>query len=100
MTAYDRDLAYIHDTGFTGFVRKAAPGLLRLLRQNGIRGGRGGGRGLRQRRVGAGVERSRLRSARNRYIGSHDPVGAQAGAGCQVPSRVVSERRRCRHATR
>src|ERR1039457_1099571 len=34
MTAYDRDLAYIHDTGFTGFARKAAPGLLRLLRQN------------------------------------------------------------------
>jgi SAM-dependent methyltransferase len=40
MTAYDRDLAYIHDTGFTGFVRKAAPGLLRLLRQNRIFGGR------------------------------------------------------------
>ena len=36
MTAYDRDLAYIHHTGFTGFVKKAAPGLLRLLRQNGI----------------------------------------------------------------
>jgi len=40
MTAYDRDLAYIHDTGFTGFARKAAPGLLRMLRLNGIRGGR------------------------------------------------------------
>src|ERR1022692_3797692 len=40
MTAYDRDLAYIHDTGFTGFARKAAPGLLRLLRQNRILGGR------------------------------------------------------------
>lgn len=39
MAAYDRDLAYIHDTGFTGFVRKAAPGLLRLLRQNRIPGG-------------------------------------------------------------
>ncbi|MGD0361357.1 MAG: methyltransferase domain-containing protein [Bryobacteraceae bacterium] len=39
MPAYDRDLAYIHDTGFTGFVRKAAPGMLRLLRQNGIRSG-------------------------------------------------------------
>ncbi len=39
MPAYDRDLAYIHDTGFTGFVRKAAPGLLRLLRENSIRGG-------------------------------------------------------------
>ena len=39
MTAYDRDLAYIHDTGFTGFARKAAPGLLRLLRQNRVPGG-------------------------------------------------------------
>jgi SAM-dependent methyltransferase len=39
MQAYERDLAYIHHTGFTGFVTKAAPGLLRLLRQNRIRGG-------------------------------------------------------------
>jgi len=39
MHAYAPDLAYIHDTGFTGFVQKAAPGLLRLLRQHGIRGG-------------------------------------------------------------
>jgi SAM-dependent methyltransferase len=39
MTAYDRDLAYIHDTGFTGFARRAAPGLLRLLRQNRVTGG-------------------------------------------------------------
>lgn len=39
MAAYDRDLAYIHDTGFTGFVRKAAPGLLRMLRESGVRGG-------------------------------------------------------------
>ena len=36
---YQRDLAYIHDTGFTGFVAKAAPGLLRMLRQNRIHGG-------------------------------------------------------------
>ena len=36
---YQRDLAYIHDTGFTGFVTKAAPGLLRMLRQNRSRGG-------------------------------------------------------------
>jgi SAM-dependent methyltransferase len=39
MKAYAQDLAYIHDTGFTSFARKAAPGLLRILRQNGIRGG-------------------------------------------------------------
>ena len=36
---YQQDLAYIRDTGFTGFVSKAAPGLLRMLRQNGIRAG-------------------------------------------------------------
>lgn len=39
MTAYERDLAYIHDTGFSGFARKAAPGLLRLLRENRVLGG-------------------------------------------------------------
>lgn len=39
MKAYARDLAYIHDTGFTGFVSQAAPGLLRLLRQNHIERG-------------------------------------------------------------
>jgi len=39
MQAYERDLAYIHHAGFTGFVTKAAPGLLGLLRQNGVRGG-------------------------------------------------------------
>src|SRR5579871_1799926 len=39
MKAYAQDLAYIHDTGFTGFVRKAAPGLLRLLRENGVPSG-------------------------------------------------------------
>jgi len=36
MSAYGRDLAWIHDTGFTTFAREAAPGLLRLLRQNGV----------------------------------------------------------------
>jgi len=39
MIAYDADLAYIHDTGFTRFVNRAAPGILRLLRQKGIRQG-------------------------------------------------------------
>ena len=39
MPAYARDLAYIHHTGFTAFARKAVPGLLRLLRQNGVAGG-------------------------------------------------------------
>lgn len=39
MPAYARDLAYIHHTGFTSFARRAATGLLRLLRQNGVRQG-------------------------------------------------------------
>lgn len=36
---YQRDLAYIHDTGFTAFAAKAAPGLLSMLRQNRITSG-------------------------------------------------------------
>lgn len=34
--AYQNDLAYIHDTGFGGFARGSAPGLLSLLQENGI----------------------------------------------------------------
>jgi SAM-dependent methyltransferase len=34
--AYQSDLAYVHDTGFGGFARGSSPGLLSLLRQNGI----------------------------------------------------------------
>ena len=37
--AYGQDLAAIHDAGFGGFATAAAPGLLRLLRGAGIRGG-------------------------------------------------------------
>jgi SAM-dependent methyltransferase len=37
--AYAEDLAYTHDVGFGDFARSAAPGLLVLLRQNGIRSG-------------------------------------------------------------
>ncbi len=33
---YGRDLAYIHDAGFSGFATAAAPGLLRILRANAI----------------------------------------------------------------
>lgn len=39
MPGYQRDLAYIHDVGFTDFVRNAAPDLLRRLRAAGIRDG-------------------------------------------------------------
>jgi SAM-dependent methyltransferase len=34
--AYQNDLAYIHDTGFGEFANSSAPGLLSLLRENGI----------------------------------------------------------------
>ncbi|HKJ69594.1 MAG TPA: class I SAM-dependent methyltransferase [bacterium] len=36
---YNQDLASIHDAGFTGFAQGAAPGLLKLLRTNGITAG-------------------------------------------------------------
>jgi SAM-dependent methyltransferase len=39
MQGYQPDLAYIHDAGFGDFARKAAPGLLALLRRAGSRGG-------------------------------------------------------------
>ena len=39
MTFYARDLAAIHDAGFGGFARDAAPGLLRRLRRAGIHDG-------------------------------------------------------------
>ena len=38
-TAYDDDLAYIHDVGFTRFVRNAAPGVLQTLADRGISDG-------------------------------------------------------------
>jgi SAM-dependent methyltransferase len=37
MPNYGQDLAYIHDSGFTGYVR--SPGLLRILRGNRVTGG-------------------------------------------------------------
>ncbi|SPF39775.1 Methyltransferase family protein [Candidatus Sulfopaludibacter sp. SbA4] len=39
MPAYGEDLACIHDAGHSGFALGAAPGLLRILRQHGVRGG-------------------------------------------------------------
>ena len=36
MTIYDTDLAYIHDAGFGEFALRSAPGLLSLLRRNGV----------------------------------------------------------------
>jgi SAM-dependent methyltransferase len=61
MDAYRDDLAYIHDIGFGDFARHAAPGILDLLWQSGITGGRvidlGCGSGLWARDlVGAGYD--------------------------------------------
>jgi SAM-dependent methyltransferase len=36
---YSPDLAHIHDTGFSGFARRAAPELVAILRRHGIRRG-------------------------------------------------------------
>lgn len=36
MTIYDTDLAWVHDAGFGEFALRSAPGLLALLRRNGV----------------------------------------------------------------
>ncbi len=39
MQGYREDLAYIHDAGFRDYALKAAPGLLQMLRKNGVTDG-------------------------------------------------------------
>jgi SAM-dependent methyltransferase len=39
MNAYSEDLAYIHDVGYGGFARAAAPGLLAILKRHGLYSG-------------------------------------------------------------
>jgi SAM-dependent methyltransferase len=39
MPGYREDLAFIHDDGFTDYARRAAPGLLEILRRNRVKGG-------------------------------------------------------------
>jgi len=92
MTGYDRDLAYIHDTGFTDFARKAAPGLLRLLRQNRILGGlvvdAGCGSGVWARELsdrgykvlGIDISVSMIRLARQQAPAAKFQVGSFLGA--------------------
>ena len=36
MPGYREDLAYVHDAGFRDYALNAAPGLLRMLRKNGV----------------------------------------------------------------
>ncbi len=59
---YREDLAYVHDVGHAGFALRSAPGILGILRDNGILGGLvvdlGCGSGLWARellRAGCGV---------------------------------------------
>jgi SAM-dependent methyltransferase len=61
MDRYEADLAYIHDVGFSNFSLNAAPGLLQMLRRNGIDHGLvvdlGCGSGIWARQLGfAGFE--------------------------------------------
>ena len=39
MIGYRNDLAYIHDAGFTGYLRQSAPGILATFRRHGITSG-------------------------------------------------------------
>lgn len=39
MQGYRKDLAYIHDAGFSDYARSAAPGLLAILRKHGVADG-------------------------------------------------------------
>lgn len=39
MEAYKHDLAFIHDVGFGDFAKNSAPGLLEILRENGLKTG-------------------------------------------------------------
>jgi SAM-dependent methyltransferase len=36
---YGEDLSYIHDAGYSGYVLRAAPGILSILKKNGVVGG-------------------------------------------------------------
>jgi len=86
--AYARDLAYIHDRGYTGFVTKAAPGLLRLLQQHGVaRGlvvdaGCGSGRWARiltdrgYAALGIDISTAMIRLARLQAPAAHFRVGS------------------------
>src|SRR5262245_45464241 len=58
---YSADFAYVHDSGFGGFARRAGPELLRILRAHGIKSGRiveiGSGSGiLAERLTNAGYD--------------------------------------------
>ena len=88
MQAYEADLAYVHHTGFTSFVRKATPGLLQLLRQNDIRRGlvvdAGCGSGIWARELtgrgydvlGIDISPAMIRLARKQAPGARFQVGS------------------------
>jgi SAM-dependent methyltransferase len=51
---FSTDLAYIHDAGFGGFAERAAPEIIRILRQHGIRARAGSRDAVRIVEVGCG----------------------------------------------
>jgi len=100
--AYGEDLAYIHDAGHSGFALGAAPGLLRILRRHGVRGGLvtdlgcGSGRWARQlNRAGFevfGVDRSPalVRMARSIALRSRFAVASLWKAALPASDAVTS----------
>jgi len=90
VTEYGADLAYVHDAGFSEYALGAAPGLLRLLRQSGVRSGLvtdlgcGSGRWARELNLAGyevfGVDRSAafIRMARRIAPGARFVVGSLA----------------------
>jgi SAM-dependent methyltransferase len=88
---YGEDLALIHDLGFGDFSERAAPFLLRLLRDHGIRRG-----SVLDIGCGSGQWLSRLSSAGHRAIGidrSHAMIERARSRAPQADLRVADVRR-------
>jgi SAM-dependent methyltransferase len=85
---YDQDLAFVHDAGFGGFARAAAPGVLALLARAGVASGRvldlGCGSGIWAERllergydvVGIDISPAMIRLARRRAPRAEFRVGS------------------------
>jgi SAM-dependent methyltransferase len=85
---YGEDLAFVHDVGFGGFTRGAAPGVLKILAAAGVRSGRvvdlGCGSGIWAERLvarryevlGIDVSEAMIRRARRRVPAAEFRVGS------------------------
>jgi SAM-dependent methyltransferase len=93
---YREDLAYIHDTGHADFARRSAPGILEILRENGIPDGLvvdlGCGSGLWARELlragyrvlGIDISEAMVEIAREKAPGAKFRVGSLFGT--EIPS--------------